>query len=421
MKLSNRITVVISLFLSFAVHSETLILKADRWLDVNSGEILTPASLVVNDGKITAVAPNTLPPGAKVIELGDMTLLPGLMDLHTHIAFEDVEGWQYESATKNTAFYAMRSARNAKKTLMAGFTTIREVGSPGFVDVELGKATDLGWVDGPRVIPSGHAIGITGGHCDVTGFKAGALEVDYRSGVADGVDELIKAVRYQVKNGARSIKICVTSGVLSSGPNAGILQLNNVELRAIIDEAHRQKVKVTGHAHGKEGIIAASNAGIDSIEHASMMDAETIRVLKKNGTFIVPTIFQWFLEYDYPPEQDAKNEYVKGFIENSMKLAIKKDVNIAFGTDSGVYPHGRNAEEFAVLVKFGMKPIDAIRSATTKAAQLMGITNRGRLEKDLLADIIGVRGNPLEDIRVLENVSFVMKAGKVYKNLESVE
>jgi len=398
------------------VAAETIVLKADRWLNVSSGRIFAPARIVITDGIITAVDPKTLPRDAKVIELGDMTLMPGLMDLHTHVAYEDVDGWQYESATKSTGFYAMRSVRNARKILLAGFTTIRELGSPGFVDVELAKATDLGWVEGPRVIPSGHAIGITGGHCDVTRFKPGLLEMDYRSGIADGVDGLIKAVRYQIKHGAESIKICVTSGVMSAGSNAGILQLSQAELRAIVEEAHRQKVKVTGHAHGKEGIIAASNAGIDSIEHASMMDAETIKILKQNGTYVVPTIFQWFLEYDLPPEVHIKNEYVKSFIANSMTLAIKENVKIAFGTDAGLYPYGRNAEEFAVLVKFGMQPIEAIQTATINAADLMGIKNRGKIEKGLLADIIGVPGNPLKDIKVMENVGFVMKGGIVYKS-----
>ena len=406
---------VISIFLSFSTNAETIVLKSDRWLDVTSGKLHSPATIIVSEGKIVSIDPTQAPLDAKTIELGDMTLLPGLMDLHTHISFDDVEGWQYEAATKNSSFFAFRSVDNARKTLMAGFTTIREVGAPAFVDVEIGKAIDKGWVIGPRIIPSAHAVGITGGHCDISGFKAGAIEADYRSGVADGVDELIKAVRYQIKHGAQSIKICVTSGVLSSGPNAGILQLTIEELSAIIDEAHRQKVKVTGHAHGKEGIIAASNAGIDSVEHASMMDAETIKILKKNDTYIVPTIFQWFLEYDYPPEQDIKNEYVKSFITKSMTQAIKEKVKIAFGTDAGVYPHGRNAEEFSVLVKFGMTPIQAIQTATINAADLMGITNRGKIEKGLLADIIGVPGNPLENINVMENVKFVMKGGEIYK------
>jgi len=406
--------VVLSLSAGLAI-ADSVVLKARGWLDVDSGRINEPALLVIEDDRIKSIDPEGELSGMTIIDAGDLILLPGFMDMHTHLASTPEGDWAHRRVTDSTAYYAMRSVFHARNTLMAGFTTVREVGAPDFVDVALSRATDKGWIDGPRIIPSGNFMGTTGGHCDETAYKPGVLEFGYREGIADGPDELVKAVRYQIKHGAKAIKICATAGVMSFEASPGAQQMTDEEMRAVVEEAHRHDAKVAAHAHGTQGIIAASNAGVDSVEHGSILNREAVDVLKKNGTYLVPTIFMWFLEYDLPPEIDAKNEYVKGFIDDSMRLAISSGVKIAFGTDAGEYEHGRNAEEFAALVERGMSPIDAIRTATVNTADLLDFDDRGRIAAGLLADIVGVPGNPLEDIRVTENVQFVMKGGKVYR------
>jgi imidazolonepropionase-like amidohydrolase len=268
------------------------------------------------------------------------------------------------------------------------------------------------------MITAGHAISITGGHCEITGFAPNVLELTPKEGVADGVDEVLKAVRYQIKHGAGVIKVCATAGVLSFEGPAGAPQYSLEELVAIVEEAERHGIKVAAHAHGTEGIKNAIRAGIHSIDHGSMLDDEAIAMMIENGTYLVPTLFQWYLPYDLPPELDEKNEYVKSFVDNSMRKAFAAGVKIAFGTDAGVFEHGLNAKEFAAYVERGMSPIDAIRTATINAADLLGVDDRGELAPGLLADIIAVPGNPLEEIEVLEDVRFVMKGGKVYHQLQ---
>jgi imidazolonepropionase-like amidohydrolase len=267
------------------------------------------------------------------------------------------------------------------------------------------------------MIPSAHAIGITGGHCDDTGWAPGVNELDYRHGVADGVDEVVKAVRYQIKHGAKVIKVCATAGVLSFDATLGAQQLSEAELQAIVQEANRHGLKVAAHAHGTEGIKAAVRAGVASIEHGSMIDDEAADLMKRQGTYLVPTAYllSTFKYESLPPSIAAKAKEVVPLAQASHRRAIRAGVKIAFGTDAAVYPHGDNAREFAVYVGYGMRPADAIRTATVNAADLLGVSDRGVIAPGKLADLIAVRGNPLEDVRVLEQVPWVMKGGEVVK------
>jgi imidazolonepropionase-like amidohydrolase len=263
------------------------------------------------------------------------------------------------------------------------------------------------------MIPSGHALGITGGHCDVTGYAPGIAEGSPESGVVDGVDEALKAVRYQAKHGAKVIKICATAGVLSFDATVGAQQLSDEEMRAIVQEARRHGLKVAAHAHGAEGILAAVRAGVASIEHGSLINDEAMALMKQQGTYLVPTTYlvDAIDLTQLPPPIRAKAEGILPLAKANLRLAIRAGVKIAFGTDAAVYPHGRNAREFAALVERGMTPIDAIRAATVNDADLLGVTDRGRIAPGLLADLIAVPGNPLTDVRVLERVTFVMKGG----------
>ena len=414
-----RLFSLICLFcISQAGFAQQTVIRADRMLDVDSGEISGPVSIVVADGKIAAVNPDRTPRGAEVIDLGDVTLLPGLMDMHTHIT-GDLEGeWVHRGVTETTVDAGLRGVRNAKRTLMAGFTTIRNVGASGFTAVSLHKAIERGFFPGPRIVSAGHSLGITGGHCDATGYKPGLIENDYRQGIADGPVEVTKAVRYQIKHGAKVIKACATAGVLSFEGPVGAQQYNQEELEAIVAEAALHGIKVAGHAHGSEGILAAVKAGFASIEHGSMLTDEIIAEMKARGTYLVPTTYLvGAIDMDnLPPVIRAKAESILPLAVESVKKAIREGVNIAFGTDAAVIPHGDNGKEFAVLVDRGMTPLHAIQSATINAADLLGVEDRGRLKEGLLADIIAVPGNPLDEISVLENVAFVMKGGMVYKN-----
>lgn len=397
--------------------TEIVVLRAARMLDVVSGKMLENPAVVVEDGKIIDVNPDRTPSGAMEIDLGDMTLLPGLIDLHTHLVYEIGGDWVTRPVTDLPADDAFRAAKNARITLMAGFTTVRDVGSRNFVDVALGLATDEGFIPGPRVVPSGYALGITGGHCDITGFAPGILEGTAEHGIADGPDEVLKAVRYQIKHGAKVIKICATAGVLSFEESVGAQQFSDEEMRVIVEEATRHGIKVAAHAHGTEGIKAAVRAGVASIEHGSILDAESIQLMKEHGTFLVPTTYLVdAIDLNaLPPAIRAKAEWVLPRARESLRTAIREGVRIGFGTDAAVYPHGDNAREFSVLVKLGMSPLEALRSATLHAAELLDVSDRGVIEAGRFADIIGVPGDPLEDISVTERVAFVMKGGTVYR------
>ncbi len=375
--------------------------------------------IVVEGERIAAINPAAMPAGARVVDLGEQTLLPGLMDAHTHLNYDIVEGWETEPVRYTTGDFALRGVPNAARTLLAGFTTVRDLGTGyGFGDIALMHAIDKGWVIGPRMIPAGHAISITGGHCDVTtGFAPGIEPPNYMSGIADGVDEVLKAIRFQVKHGAKVIKICATAGVLSFEGPVGAQQYSSEELRAAAEEAHRHGLRIAAHAHGTEGIVASSLAGIDSIEHNSIVTEEAAKLLKKNGTFVVPNLYlEKAIDSDkLPPAIKAKMDYLRPLQHESFRRSLAHGLKIAFGTDAGVFPHGDNAKEFAAQVALGQTPLAAIRSATVVNAELFDTPDRGRIEPGLLADLIAVAGNPLDDVRLLEDVRFVMKGGVVHK------
>jgi imidazolonepropionase-like amidohydrolase len=322
----------------------------------------------------------------------------------------------------------LRAVANARRTLRSGFTTVRNLGlfvqTGGILlDVALKKAIDLGWIDGPRVVPAGHAITPTGGHLDPTMFQAFApnvLPLTVEEGIADGVAEVRKAVRYQIKHGAQLIKVCASGGVMSHTGPAGAQQYSDEELRAVADEAHRAGLKVAAHAHGDDGIRAAIEAGIDCIEHGSLMSDETLDLMIERGTFLVPTTYlaDGMDTSQAAPELQAKAAEVFPRAKRTISKAIERGARIACGTDAPAIPHGRNAKELIALVDRGMTPVQAIRAATTVAAELIDVEDRGRLEPGLLADVIAVPGDPTADITVTEQVRFVMKGGQVYRHDE---
>ena len=396
-----------------AQDAQPVVIRAARMLEVSSGRMLSNAVVVVQGDKIIAVNPAALPSGARSLDLGDVTLLPGFMDLHTHLASELSAASFIEPVTLTESDRAFTAAANALKTVRAGFTTVRDFG--GDVTVALGKAVMRGSITGPRVVPSRNLISITGGHCDATGFAPGVLEHGPADGIANGPWEAVEAVRYQIKHGAQVIKVCATAGVLSLEGPVGAQQYSYEELKAIVDEAARHGIKVAAHAHGTDGIKAAVRAGVASIEHGSQLDDEAIGLMKEKGTYLVPTTYlvDRINLAVLPPPIRAKAEKILPVARESLRKAIAAGVKIAFGTDAGVYPHGENAREFAVYVKLGMTTIDALRTATIRAADLLGVSDRGSIEAGKLADLIAVPGNPLTDIAATERVSWVMVGGKV--------
>jgi imidazolonepropionase-like amidohydrolase len=412
-----RSLVLVSLlfpFGSFAAQEPAPVaIRAARMLDVASGRILSNAVVVVQGDRIVSVNPAAVPAGARVLDLGDVTLMPGFIDMHTHLSSE-ISAASFTDAVRLTdADFAFRAVGHAGKTLRAGFTTVRDFG--GDVTVALGRAVSRGSVVGPRVVPSRNSLGVTGGHCDVTGFAPGVLELGPEDGVADGPWEVVQAVRYQIKHGAQVIKTCATAGVLSLEGPVGAQQYSYEELKAMVDEAARHGVRVAAHAHGTEGIKAAVRAGVASIEHGSQLDDEAIALMKERGTWLVPTSYlvDRINLAVLPPLVRQKAETILPIARQSLRKAIAGGVKIAFGTDAGVYPHGENAKEFAVYVKLGMTTADAIRSATLHAAELLGMSDRGVIAAGKLADLVAVPGDPLRDITATERVSWVMLGGKV--------
>jgi imidazolonepropionase-like amidohydrolase len=361
--------------------------------------------------------------GAKVIDLPNATVLPGLIDAHTHLTMEITRGGGtgYESLGLSTSRQALFGAKNARTTLLAGFTTVRNVGASGYSDVALRDAINDGDVIGPRIVASGPSLGIIGGHCDnnLLPFEMHATA----DGVADGVEAVQHKVRENIKYGADVIKICATGGVLSKGDDPKASQYTLEEMKAIVADAHRLGRKVAAHAHGAQGAMWASAAGVDSIEHGHLMDDAAIATLKKNGTYLVPTVYlgDWIKEnmavIGIPPFARQKVIDVTEAMDTTISKAIKAGVKIAFGTDAAVYPHGLNAREFAVYVRLGLTPLQAIQTATLNAADLLGRSDKvGSLEPGHYADLIAVEGDPTQDVTTLERVKFVMKGGEVYKN-----
>jgi imidazolonepropionase-like amidohydrolase len=365
-----------------------------------------------------------------VIELGDVTLLPGLMDMEVNLLLGGPDHASPLNAVQDDpAVRTLRAVANARRTLWAGFTTVRNLGlfiqTGGLLlDVALKKAIDLGWIDGPRVVPAGHAITPTGGHLDPTMFQAFAphiMPLTVEEGIANGISEVRKAVRYQIKHGAEVIKVCASGGVMSHTGPAGAQQYSDEELAAIADEAHRAGLKVAAHAHGDDGIRAAVEAGFDCIEHGSLMSDATLELFIDRGTFLVATTYlaDGMDVSHAAPELQAKAAEVFPRARETIKKAIERGARVACGTDAPAIPHGRNAKELLALVDRGMTPLQAIRAATTVSAELIDAADRGRLEAGLLADVIAVPGDPLADIGVTEDVRFVMKGGEVYRTTES--
>lgn len=406
-----------------------IVLKAARLIDGTGRDAISNGVVVVTDDKITAVGSADriqIPAGARVIDLGDATLLPGFIDAHTHVIGRVLGDPDNDLAAVKDyqAFEAILGVENASRTLLAGFTSIRNVGASNFDDFALRKAINEGWVIGPRMEASGHAIGITGGHCDENGFKPGLMDGTIKDGIANGPDEVRAAVRYQVKYGADVIKTCATGGVLSEGDAVGATQYSYEELKALVDEANKLDRKVAAHAHGTEGIKLAVRAGVSSIEHGSFLDEEGARMMAQRGTFLVPTLMA-----GEAVERAAKNGILTGLraekalaaaqaMRRAIKLAVSYKLNIALGTDAGVIPHGTNAHEFTLMVEWGgMTPMASIIAGTMGGARLLGWDkNTGSLTVGKWADIAAVPGDPLKDIHQMEKTIFVMKDGVIYRN-----
>src|SRR5436305_15193520 len=401
-------------------------LRSARLLDVDKGELLEPGELLIDGGRIVEVAPTSVPADAAVIDLGDLTLLPGLMDMEVNLLLGGPDHTSpLNPVQDDPAVRTLRAVANARRTLRSGFTTVRNLGlfvqTGGLLlDVALKKAIDFGWIEGPHVVPAGHAISPTGGHLDPTMFQALAphvLPLTVEEGIANGLSEVRKAVRYQIKYGAELIKVSVSGGIMSHTGPPGAQQYSDEELRAIVDEAHRRGLKVACHAHGDDGIRAAIEAGIDCIEHGSLASDETLRLMVERGTFLVATTYlaDGMDVSRAAPALQAKAAEVFPRARATISRAIDLGVKVACGTEAPAIPHGRNAKELVALVDRGMTPLDAIRAATTVSAELIDVDDRGRLAPGLLADVIAVPGDPLADIGVTEDVRFVMKGGRVHR------
>jgi imidazolonepropionase-like amidohydrolase len=402
--------------------SRPVVVHAGHVLDVKTGKLVSDQTLIIENGKIVsagASAETKAPADAVRIDLSSATVLPGLIDAHTHLTMDPKFG--YEELGVSIPREALIGAKNARVTLEAGFTTVRNVAADGYSDVALRDAINAGDVPGPRMLVSGPALGITGGHCDNN-----LLPFEYHAvgdGVADGIAAVQHKVRENIKYGSDLIKICATGGVLSKGDDPQASQYTLEEMKAIVADAHRLGRKVAAHAHGAQGILWASEAGVDSIEHGSYIDDAGIAEMKKNGTYLVPTLYlaDWFME-------NAERNHVPDFLlvkakavmpaaRKNVAHAFASGVKVAFGTDAAVYPHGLNAREFAVMVKLGLSPLQAIQAATLNAADLLGWAGKvGSLDPGAWADIVAVDGDPLKDVTTLEHVKFVMKGGEVVKN-----
>ena len=393
------------------------VLRAARMIDVETGAVHADAVLVIENGLIAAVNPASVPEAGHDMDLGDVTLLPGFIDAHTHLGGQLSAASFTDAVTMTEARGAYNAVKYGGVTVRAGFTTVRDFG--GDVTVELGKAVERGDVVAPRVVPSRHPLGITGGHCDATGFAPGILEAGPERGVADGPWEVVEAVRYQIKHGAKVIKTCATAGVLSMEGPVGAQQYTLEELEAMVEEAARHGIKVAAHAHGADGILAAVQAGVASIEHGSVLTDEIMDLMIEKGTYLVPTTYLVDrISLDVlPPLVRRKAEEILPVARASTRRAVERGVLVAFGTDAGVFPHGENAGEFQVYVDMGMTELEALRTATVHAADLLDTPDRGRLADGMLADVIAVPGNPLDDIGVTRDVRFVMLGGQVIKHV----
>ncbi len=428
---------ILAIFLCFGVAAQAadqiIVLKAERMFDGKSKTLVQNGVVIVQGNAIVDVGSNLpAPSGAQVIDLGDATLAPGFMDAHTHLTLDysgDYNVRRLHELDLNVSEQAIRATIFARATVEAGFTTVRDlgsrfVGSREFVDVALRNSINKGVIVGPRMLVATKGIGATGGHFDPTsGFRDFLFgrEPDYSDGIADGPEEIRKAVRFEVKNGADVIKGAVSGGVLSLADEVDTPQLTPAEMAALVDESHRLRKKVAVHCHGDQAAREAIEAGVDSIEHGSFMKPETLTRMKNKGTFLTPTLMatEWIMSKldNYPPALQAKAKAAGAARSDMFRNAVKLGVKISFGTDAAVFPHGQNAKEFKLMVDLGMTPIDALKSATANDAELLGIAQKvGTLEKGKLADIVAMPGDPASEITATERVFFVMKEGKIVRN-----
>ncbi len=400
------------------------VIKAAHMFDGQTGSITQPGLVVVAGDKIQSVG-GTAPAGAKVIDLGDATLLPGFIDSHTHLSMPfsaDYSANRLATLSRTIPEQAIRATENARKTLLAGFTTVRDVGSSHFIDVGLRNSINAGIVPGPRMLVSVHALGSTGGHCDSSaGFRPELFnrETGPEDGVINSADDARYAVRYNIKYGADVIKTCATGGVLSPTDDVDVPQLSQQELNALVEEAHALHRKTAAHAHGSEGAKRAIRAGIDSIEHGTFLDDEALHMMHDRGTYLVPTLSvrSGLAESKFPPLVQEKVDVTMKSQDAMVRRALKIGVKIALGTDAAVYPHGNNALEFALMTADGMTPSQSLLAGTAVASELLGLSAKiGTLTSGKLADIVAVPGNPIENIKVTGSVLFVMKDGVVYRN-----
>jgi len=401
--------------------AKRIAVRAGRLIDGRGGPPIANAVILIDSGRITAVGPGlTIPANARVIDLSRSTVLPGFIDSHTHVTSQPSD--YYEDIFRRSPIdVAVTAHVYARRTLEAGFTTIRDVGSAEFIDIALRNAINRGDVPGPRIQAATLAVGSTGGHNDLTGFSP-YLKFGYFSGVADGVDAIRKLVRLEVKNGADVIKLIASAGVLSEEESVGAPQYSQEEMNAVVEEAAMWGRKVAAHAHGAEAIKRAIKAGVASVEHASFIDDEGIRLAKEHGTYLVMDIYNddyIMAEYKrlgFPEKILAKEALVGRTQRENFRKAVQAGAKLAYGTDAGVYPHGWNGKQFAKMVEWGLTPMQAIQTATVNAADLLGWSDRvGSIQPGRFADLVAVTGDPLADIRELERVSFVMKGGVVYK------
>ena len=403
------------------------VLHARGVLNIDTGEIIQGGYVRIEGNVITAVSGDaaTARDADEVVELPELTLIPGMMDMEVDLVLGGPGAGLGDTVTVDPVKVTLRATVNAKRTLLAGFTTVRNLGlfvkTGGYLlDVALAEAIDAGWVDGPRIYPAGHAICPTGGHLDPSAqanLAPDMMPMSVEEGIANGVDEVRRAVRYQIRHGAKLIKCCASGGVISATGPAGAQQYSTEELKVIADEAHRRGLKVATHCHGDTAVNAAIDAGIDCIEHGFMITAPTIQRMVDTGTFLVSTnalTENWDISR-HPPALRAKAQDVFPKAKQSLTDAINAGVKVACGSDAPAIWHGRNAEEVVVLVKRGMTPLQALQAATTVCAELIDAPDLGRIAPGMLADIVGVPGNPLDDITLTQQVKFVMKDGRVYK------